>query len=273
EASTRAPVPPLPGGSSPETAAAATAAPGERPLPVQARGRLPTPVPLDDAPATEVRAAEREHPTAPSVPPGVEAGQSKAVRWVLVVGGAMLLVLCLASLWPSPAAAPPLPEQLPHDVIRLAAPPAPVETALPLPARLADDLQQRREVVSPAKVTEPVRAPSLRRGPGVAPSKMSTQRLLVVRAPLPLNLAEAEIVAVFNGKPVEAMLEVDGVYQGLTPEILKVPAGEYALRLQYKGLPVNEVDTNLGGGERIRLEIELQTLEGAAIAHKRPRKY
>lgn len=274
EASPRAqarssPPTPLP----PETSAPATEAAPERPLPIQVRDRLPTPVPLDDAPGTEVRAAERERPTAPSVPPGAEAAEPRAVRWVLVVGGAMLLVLCVASLWPSPAAQPPLPERLPHDVVRLAAPPAPAPVAQPAPARLADDLQQRREVVSPAKVTEPVRAPALRRGPGVAPAKMSAQRLLVVRAPLPLNLAEAEIVAVFNGKPVEAMLEVDGVYQGLTPEILKVPAGEYALRLQYKSLPVNEVDTNLGGGERIRLEIELQTLEGAAIAHKRPRKY
>lgn len=193
--------------------------------------------------------------------------------WVWAVGlGCLLAGLAVAwALWPRPEGPPPgkalrIPvaaNDMPRPVLEkpppaVALPPAPVKPAAEVRAAPADDPPEPQlNEWNRDRTVERPQPPRLRRKDlGIAPKRIT--RATTGRS-AGKGVTNLVLEASYQGKKVSAPVLIDGVWKGNTPLAVTIKAGSHAIRVDHGQTRVNEFVTNVEGGRRINMEVELRS--------------
>jgi hypothetical protein len=201
----------------------------------------------------------------------VSATRSRGWVWAVVLGCVLGGLAVLWALWPrepegpvgrplritvaANEVPPPAPLKPPPAV---APPPAPVKPAAePRPPPADEPPEPQLDDVTSTRGVERPRPPPLRKKDlGIAPKRIT--RTTTGRS-AGKGVTNLVLEASYQGKKISAPVLIDGVWRGNTPLAVTIKAGSHAIRVDHGQTRVNEFVTNVEGGRRINLEVELRS--------------
>lgn len=204
----------------------------------------------------------------------VNDGRMPGWVWGVFLGCVVGSCALLGLLWLQESGSPP-----PARPLRITAaadelpPPAPAKpppaVVSPPPPQPSNPVAEQRQAVSDDspepqaddpvvdKVVERPEPPKLRRrDPGIAPKRLVRRS---TGKSAGKGVANLLLVATYQGSPVAAPVEIDGVWRGNTPLAVTIKAGSHLIRVDHGRTRVNQFVTNLLGGRSVRLEVELRS--------------